>query len=94
MQVEELIANVARDEERIIMDYENWGGQKTVAEIQTRLRNLKSEDLLHLEIFARELGYEIGKEQDTILITRGYRLLSRIPRLPFGVCLLYTSRCV
>lgn len=73
------------DEERIIMDYENWGGQKTVAEIQTRLRNLKSEDLLHLEIFARELGYEIGKEQDTILITRGYRLLSRIPRLPFGV---------
>ena len=28
MQVEELIANVARDEERTIMDYENWGGQK------------------------------------------------------------------
>lgn len=85
MQVEELIANVARDEERTIMDYENWGGQKTVSDIQTRLRNLKSEDLLHLEIFARELGYEIGKEQDSILITRGYRLLSRIPRLPFGV---------
>lgn len=85
MQVEELIANVARDEERTIMDYENWGGQKTVSEILERLRNLKSEDLLHLEIFARELGYEIGKEQDNILVTRGYRLLSRIPRLPFGV---------
>ncbi|MGM9526407.1 MAG: DNA integrity scanning diadenylate cyclase DisA [Peptococcaceae bacterium] len=85
MQVEELIANVARDEERTIMDYENWGGQKTVSEILERLRNLKSEDLLHLEIFARELGYEIGKDQDNILVTRGYRLLSRIPRLPFGV---------
>ena len=67
------------------MDYENWGGQKTVSEILERLRNLKSEDLLHLEIFARELGYEIGKDQDNILVTRGYRLLSRIPRLPFGV---------
>jgi len=85
MQVEELIANVAHDEERTIMDYENWGGQKTVKDILARLRNLRSEDLLHLEIFARELGYEIGKEQDGVLVTRGYRLLSRIPRLPFGV---------
>ena len=85
MQVEELISNVARDEERTIMDYENWGGQKSVNDILQRLRNLRSEDLLHLEIFAREMGYEIGKNQDTILVTRGYRLLSRIPRLPFGV---------
>ena len=85
MQVEELISNVARDEERTIMDYENWGGQKSVNDILQRLRNLRSEDLLHLEIFAREVGYEIGKNQDTILVTRGYRLLSRIPRLPFGV---------
>ena len=85
MQVEELIANVERDEERTIRDYENWGGQKDVEEILVRLRNLKAEDLLHLEIFARELGYEIGKEQDNILVTRGYRLLSRIPRLPAGV---------
>ncbi|MFR6291765.1 MAG: DNA integrity scanning diadenylate cyclase DisA [Peptococcaceae bacterium] len=85
MQVEELIANVDRDEERTVMDYENWGGQKSVDEILKRLRNLKAEDLLHLDIFARELGYEIGKDQDSILITRGYRLLNRIPRLPFGV---------
>ena len=28
MQVEELIANVDRDEERTVMDYENWGGKK------------------------------------------------------------------
>lgn len=66
MQVEELIANVDRDEERTVMDYENWGGQKSVDEILKRLRNLKAEDLLHLDIFARELGYEIGKDQDSI----------------------------
>lgn len=79
MQVEELIANVDRDEERTVMDYENWGGQKSVDEILKRLRNLKAEDLLHLDIFARELGYEIGKDQDSILITRGYRLLIGFP---------------
>lgn len=43
MQVEELIANVDRDEERTVMDYENWGGQKSVDEILKRLRNLKAE---------------------------------------------------
>jgi diadenylate cyclase len=82
MQVEELIANVAREEDRTIMDYENWNGQKTAKEVRERLRGLKTEDLLHLEVFARELGYEINKEKDTILVTRGYRLLSKIPRLP------------
>ncbi len=85
MQVEELITNVARDEERTIMDYEKWDGQRSVKEIRERLRNLKSEELLHLEIFARELGYETNKDSDTILVTRGYRLLSKIPRLPSGV---------
>ena len=85
MQVDELISNVARDEERVIMDYENWDGQRNVKDIVARLRSLRSEDLLHLEIFARELGYEAGKEQDSLLETRGYRLLSHIPRLPFAV---------
>ena len=85
MQVEELITNVARDEERTIMDYEKGDGQRSVKEIRERLRNLKSEELLHLEIFARELGYETNKDSDTILVTRGYRLLSKIPRLPSGV---------
>lgn len=85
MQVDELVTNVAKDEERIIMDYENWGGQKSAKDIVERLRNIKSEDLLNLDIFARELGYEVGKDQDAILTTKGYRLLTRVPRLPFSV---------
>ena len=85
MQVDELSTGVARDEERIIMDYENWGGQKTAKDIMERLRNVKSEDLLSLDVFARELGYEVGRDQDAILPTKGYRLLNKIPRLPFSV---------
>ncbi len=85
MQAEELTANVSKDEERTVMDYENWGGQKKAQEILARLHALKQEELLRLDVFARELGYEIGKEQDSILVTRGYRLLSHIPRLPSSV---------
>ncbi len=85
MQMEELTSNIGRDEERILMDYENLNGERTVEEVLVRLRNLKEADLLHLEIFARELGYDAVKDQDTILPTKGYRLLNKIPRLPFGV---------
>ena len=85
MQMEELTSNVGRDAERTIMDYENWNGERSAEEVLERLHSLKEGELLHLEIFARELGYEPGKDQDTILPSRGYRLLTRIPRLPFGV---------
>ncbi len=85
MQMEELTANIGRDEERTIMDYEKWNGERSVEEILERLRNLKEADLLHQEVFARELGYDPVKEQDILLPTKGYRLLTRIPRLPFGV---------
>lgn len=89
MQVEELINNVAIDELRTIMDYENWQGEKTAEDILQRLRNFSSEELLNLDLITRELGYESGVkgQSDHILITRGYRLLSKIPRLPFNVIL-------
>mgnify|MGYP003297893815 FL=1 len=85
MQMEELTSNIGRDEERTIMDYENWNGERSIEEIRERLHGLKEADLLHLEVFARELGYDAVKDQDILLPTKGYRLLSRIPRLPFGV---------
>jgi diadenylate cyclase len=85
MQMEELTSNIGRDEEYTIMDYENWNDERSVEEILERLRNLKEADLLHQEVFARELGYDPVKEQDLLLPTKGYRLLSRIPRLPFSV---------
>ena len=49
MQVEELISNVARDEDRTIMDYENWNGEKTAEEVLQRLHTLDSDELLNLD---------------------------------------------
>lgn len=86
MQVEELINNVSVDELRTIMDYENWNGERTAEEILHRLRSLSAEELLNLENIARELGLDgVKNAGDAILVTRGYRLLSKVPRLPFGV---------
>lgn len=86
MQVDELINNVAADELRTIMDYENWNGEKTAEEILQNLHTLDSDELLNLDNIAKELGYDsLKNNSDTILLTKGYRLLSRVPRLPFAV---------
>lgn len=84
MQVEELISNVANEEIRTIRDYQNWGESKELQDILNRLRNFDSEDLLDLGRIAQELGYNGVniKGESTVLITKGYRLLSKIPRLP------------
>ena len=45
-----------------------------------------TDELLNLDNIAKELGYDsLKNNSDTILLTKGYRLLSRVPRLPFGV---------
>lgn len=88
MQVEELVSNVANEELRTIMDYQNWGEEKDAKEIRNRLRSLSSETLLNLDRIAQEMGYDgsIDKSGDSaFLVTKGYRLLSKVPRLPSQV---------
>ena len=88
MQVEELVSNVANEELRTIMDYQNWGEEKDAKEIRNRLRSLSSETLLNLDRIAQEMGYDgsIDKSgESAFLVTKGYRLLSKVPRLPSQV---------
>lgn len=87
MQVEELVSNVANEELRTIMDYQNWGAEKDAKDIRNRLRNLSSEALLNLDRIAQEMGFEgiSDKNEASFLTARGYRLLSKVPRLPSQV---------
>ncbi len=84
MQVEELISNVANEELRTIKDYQNWGEDKEPKDIQKRLRSFNSENLLDLERIVQELGYSSlsTNNEATFLVTKGYRLLNKVPRLP------------
>lgn len=84
MQVEELISNVANEELRTIKDYQEWGEEKDPKDIQKRLRNFNAENLLDLDRIAQELGYSgLSVNNETaFLVTKGYRLLNKVPRLP------------
>jgi len=86
LQLDELIGGLAPDREYIIRDY---GARPTegVAGIRARLAALTSTELIEMSAIARALGIggPDGESLDDPLSPRGYRMLSRIPRLPSSV---------
>ena len=49
------------------------------------IQELSAEDLLDLDIIAKELGY-VGKSLiDTLVSPRGYRISNKVPRIPSNV---------
>lgn len=82
MQLEELVVNVKDDGYNIIADYivdEN----KKIKTVNKEIRSLSSEELLDLSRIAKLLGFtETTNSLDKYVIPRGYRILSKIPRLP------------
>lgn len=84
LQLEELTGGLGNDRELVIRDY---AGHVTdgasVREVLDCLSSLSSTDLLDLTSAARCLGFTVvGDGLDSNVSPRGYRLLSRIPRLP------------
>lgn len=85
MQLQELICGVEKESELVIKDYsiiEN----KSVYEIKREISNLTYEELLNEQYIARILGYEIFSDYNEVgVYTRGYRILSKIPRMPNNI---------
>lgn len=83
MQMEELVAKI--DEEAILLlkDYCRDPSDEQVQEIKANLKRLSNEELLEVHHIIRLLGYpNTNTIMDEPISPRGYRLLSRIPRLP------------
>ncbi len=84
MQLEELLGNLTEEQGLVIMDYQSSDRQKE--EILRRLEESCDEELMDLFHMGTILGY---KEEQCHLgepvQPRGYRLLSKIPRLPWGI---------
>jgi len=87
MQLEELLANVKEDGKYVIEDYRVLGEEIDYNNITRQIRNLSSEELLDLSSFGKILGYTGGINVllDMTISPRGYRILSKIPRLPMVV---------
>jgi len=84
LQLDELTGGLGNDRELVIRDYtEHDLDGSTVTEVLDCLSSVSGTDLLDLTSAARCLGFSvIGDGLDASISPRGYRLLSRIPRLP------------
>lgn len=83
MQLDELMANVEAEYLQTLKDYCRLRGKRTIAGIMRELSQISSEELLDSSNVARIIGYGGGMEVlDKPVMAKGYRLLSRIPRLP------------
>jgi diadenylate cyclase len=83
MQLDELMENVPREKASVVYDYERTGDAKNAARVLERLVALEHPRLLEFEELAEVLGYPRETNPlDFTVAPRGYRVLSRIPRLP------------
>jgi diadenylate cyclase len=83
LQLEELVGNVPDDRDAIVRDYHALGAGAEATLALEGLRALRYHDLLEFERLAELLGY--GRSMNPLdhsVQPRGYRVLSRIPRVP------------
>ena len=86
MQLEELVGDLEKEELLIIKDYLSKGKRKTPEKVLDEIIELAYEDLLSPQVIAKLLGYENFDNYDEVgVYTRGYRLLSKIPRMPSNI---------
>ncbi|MFC6007710.1 DNA integrity scanning diadenylate cyclase DisA [Angustibacter luteus] len=87
LQLEELIGGVGPDRELVIRDY--LSPAATTVDFSSMLAGLgalSSTELLDLSAVARLMGYSVvGDALDAAVSPHGYRLLSKVPRLPGAI---------
>lgn len=86
MQLEELVANVEQEASLLIKDYcvdvEKISPQKVL----DQMKKMSADELLEHTNIVRALGYPVRNNiLDEGVAPRGYRILSKIPRLPAAV---------
>lgn len=89
MQLEELIANVESEENKIIKDYmvkSKKSKLKTAETILANIRKMDKKELVNAEKIIKALGYEIETNiLDYNVSPRGYRILSKVPKMPASI---------
>ena len=86
MQLEELTGDLEKEELLIIKDYIAPGKKKTAERILGEIKLLEYDDLMIDEKIAKLFGYEDFDNYDEVgVYTKGYRVLSKIPRMPSNI---------
>nr|WP_240503472.1 DNA integrity scanning diadenylate cyclase DisA [Natranaerobius trueperi] len=86
MQLDELIVNVEDDSYLLIKDYFNSQSDRSPSEISRIISSLQSDELLESEKILESLGYpKQASLLEQKILSRGFRILNKIPRLPINV---------
>ena len=85
MQLDELMEDVPREKAAVVYDYERSGDPAASSTALERLSQIDYSRLLEFEELSVLLGYAETNPLDQTVQPRGYRVLSRIPRLPDSV---------
>lgn len=87
LQLDELVGGIGADRQLVIRDYVDPGRSgRRLVEAQNALAALDANELLDLAHISRILGLSGPDDSlDGAVAPRGYRLLSRVPRLPASV---------
>lgn len=83
MQLDELIKDIEDDGIMMIKDYCKDGIDYESA--YREVQKLDYKELLEIEYIAKELGYSGDALVDTLVSSRGNRILNKIPRIPSNV---------
>ena len=86
MQLEELVGNTEAEETLIIKDYITSSRKGNIERILEKIINLEYDKLMDKSIISHILGYKVTENfEDIGLYTKGYRILSKIPKMPVNI---------
>jgi diadenylate cyclase len=83
MQLGELIKGIEHEGNLLIRDY--CSSSSNLTQINKSIEKLSPEELLDLDMISKILGYSGVSLVDTLISPRGYRILSKIPRIPSAI---------
>ncbi|MEG1416606.1 MAG: DNA integrity scanning diadenylate cyclase DisA [Clostridium sp.] len=83
MQLDDLIGNIEEEGELLIKDYIE--DSKEFEDVIKDIKSLSAEDIVEVNTICKVLGYSPDTMVETMISSRGYRLLNRIPRMPQSV---------
>jgi len=84
MQLEELLGNTKVDLELIVKDYLK-DNRKSSEKIVENIKSLSYSELSDYQYLSKLLGYSGVSQSDIILNSKGYRILSMLPRMPASI---------
>jgi diadenylate cyclase len=84
LQLDELIGGISPDRALVIRDYlDNTRKERSLPEVVAALADIPSGDLVDLGLVAKVVGFVQNADAlDASVSPKGYRLLTKVPRLP------------